>query len=110
MVTSIKMTKWSKESEEELINLIKDWLKVKGRSQSDLKESLKASSTRMQAMLEVIKQEYLNGGMQRVAYCLCKIEEDWSKGKNNIIEKEQNKDPFGQLDLLLEDIRDVCDN
>ena len=77
------MSKWSQEIEDELSLLIKEWLKQNGRSQAELKESLSASSSRMQALLEKLKKEYSEGGMRNVAYRLCEIENSWSNTKYN---------------------------
>ena len=68
--TLIPMPQWSDEIEEELILLLKDWLKAQGRTQADLKKSLDAVSTRMPALLEVLKKEFMNGGLPKVAECL----------------------------------------
>lgn len=113
--TLIAMTKWSEQIEEELALLIKDWLKAQGRTQADLQKSLKAFSMRMPALLEVLKKEYKQGGLPNVASLLCKVEENWSTHKQT----EENegthllnrpKDPFDQLDLLIEEIREDCDS
>ena len=109
------MSKWSEQIEEELVLLLKDWLKAQGRTQSDLRKSLKAASTRMPAILEILKREYSKGGLPKVAECLCNIEKDWA---NNQQQKEERElitlnspiDPFDQLDFLLEEIREDCDN
>ncbi len=103
------MSDWSKELEEELAILLKEWLKQQGRTQADLRKSLQALSTRMPALIEVLKIEYSQGGVTKLAMCLCKIEEDWSKIPPTIhVEEENSSDPLGQLDLLLEEIRDDC--
>ena len=73
------MTKWNKQIEEELTLLIKDWLKNKGRTQLDLRESLQASSSRMPALLEVLRKEYSLGGIPKIAERLCSIENDWAQ-------------------------------
>ena len=116
MVPSLMpMLQWSEQIEEELILLLKDWLKAQGRTQADLKKSLKADSTRMHALLIVLKNEYLQGGLPKVASRLCKIEETWATNIQIEKKKEDNSpeksiDPFDQLDLLLEEIRDDCDS
>ena len=115
--TLIPMPQWSDEIEEELILLLKDWLKAQGRTQADLKKSLDAVSTRMPALLEVLKNEFMHGGLPKVAECLCTIEEEWTKGNQLVGKTEVNPqkksadiDPFDQLDLLLEEIREDCEN
>ena len=105
------MYKWSKEIEEELSLLIKEWLKNTGRSQSELQESIKSNSSRMPAILEELEKEFATGGIKNVVYRLCEIEARWVKNKNIAsLSDKKNHDPFGQLDLLLDEIRDHCDN
>ena len=99
------MSQWTTEFEEELTLLIKDWLKTQGHTQADLGRILQATSTRMPAILEVLKKEHRLGGLQRMIKRLCEIEAEWTK---NSSESEKPLDPFGQLDLLLEEIRDDC--
>ena len=108
------MSNWSEQIEEELTLLLKEWLKAKGRTQADLKKSLQASSTRMPAILDVLKKEYSKGGSPNVAARLCKIEENWDNYEQPNPEEEittldSSVDPFDQLDLLLEEIRDDCE-
>ena len=102
-------------TEEELMLLLKDWLKAQERTQSDLSKSLEADSTRMPALLNALKKEYLKGGLPKVASRLCTIEESWSNNKQEDKEAETNTlknpiDPFDQLDLLLEEIREDCES
>ncbi len=114
------MPKWSKQIEEELTNLLKDWLKHHGRTQADLKNSLEVDSSRMPFLLDKLKREYDSEGSQGVMVRLCEIEREWSKNLENY-SKEQtdpkaigqdnikmHSDPFGQLDFLLQEIRDDC--
>ena len=112
VTTLIKMSQWSKHIEEELSLLLKDWLKAQGRTQGDLRKSLQAESTRMPALLEALRKEYLQGGLPNVAACLCKIEECWTNKSPQEKETDALKttiDPFDQLDLLLEKIREDCE-
>ncbi|WP_320668460.1 hypothetical protein [Prochlorococcus sp. MIT 1307] len=109
------MTKWSEQVEEELALLLKDWLKAQGRTQADLKQSLSAVSTRMPAILEALKIEYSKGGLPNVAERLCIIEADWANEKQTNNEEKattsnSSHDPFDQLDLLLEEIREDCES
>ena len=109
------MQKWTDQVEEELALLLKEWLKAQGKTQADLRKSLKAASTRMPAILEVLKSEYAKGGMPTVVANLCIIEKDWAKGQQPKLEEEIANfnspiDPFDQLDLLLDEIREDCDN
>ena len=98
------MKNWSKEIEDEMMLFLKDWLKQQGRTQADLKKQLNAETTRMPALIEVIKKEYSLGGMKRVASLLCSIEEDWSTPQENSNNKKEPNDPLGQLDLILEEL------
>lgn len=106
------MTGWSQEIEDDLGALLKDWLKHQGRTQADLRRSLRASSTRMPALLEILQKEHSLGGMQRLASRLCAIEAEWAEHEPTSIAGEDLQepvhadDPFGQLDLLLQEIRD----
>ena len=109
------MKRWTSEIETELTVLLKDWLKQQGRTQADLRRSLRASSTRMPAIMEVLEREHRLGGMPRLAARLCAIEAEWSttaqmqsgheaSGRSDL--GGADPDPFGQLDLLLQEIRD----
>lgn len=106
------MTGWSQELEDDLGALLKDWLKQQGRTQADLRRSLSATSTRMPALLTILQRDHSLGGMQRVAARLCAIEAEWadhpstSDSVETFAASEHSDDPFGQLDLLLQEIRD----
>ena len=108
MVPFIKMAQWSKEFEEEVVLLIKDWLKHHNKTQKDLRYGLNASSERMPILLEILKKDYSHGGVQKLAKRLSEIEDCWVS--NNELETTNviDRDPFGQLDLLLEEINDDC--
>ncbi len=106
--------KWSQQTEEELSLLLKDWLKAQQRTQADLRKGLNADSTRMNSIIEVLKKEYIKGGFQKVLSCLCRIEETWANNKEPQIKELEHQDkplvnPFDQLDLLLEEIREDCE-
>jgi len=103
------MSSWSPKLEEDLVNLLKDWLKQRGRTQADLRISLQAASTRMPAILDVLKKEYREGGMHKLVAKLCSIEEQWSTNLPKTTDNKSSEDRFGQLDLLLQEIRDDCD-
>jgi len=60
--------------------------------------------------LEIIKGEYKSGGIPKVASVLCRIEGKWSNHKSNIEKDENDNDPFSQLDLLMEEIQEDCNN
>lgn len=106
------MSRWNTAMEEELVAVLKDWLKHQGRTQADLRRSLRATSTRMPALLEVLEREHRQGGLAKLAARLCAIEADWSRnpaigeGLSDISSPLSEGDPFGQLDLLLQEIRD----
>ena len=106
----ITMERWNKHIEEEITLLIKDWLKQKGKTQKDLRNILNASSERMPVLIETLKTEYSSGGLPKLAGVLCSIEETWSEHNHPKEKEERNSDPFGQLDLLLEEIKEDCNN
>ena len=106
------MSRWNTAMEEELVVVLKDWLKHQGRTQADLRRSLKATSTRMPALIEVLEREHRLGGLPKLATRLCAVEADWERnpssgeGANDLSSESNDADPFGQLDLLLQEIRD----
>jgi len=107
--------KWSNQIEEELGLLLKDWLKAQQRTQADLRKVLNADSTRMPSIIEALKKEYIKGGLQEVASCLCRVEESWSQNDQanteEVLQEEKSLvNPFDQLDLLLEKIREDCES
>ncbi len=102
---------WSSQIEEELTSLLKDWLKHQGRTQADLRKSLQAMSSRMPALLEVLQREHRIGGLPKLISRLCEIEASWTKAEATVsihtAKSEQPiDDPFGQLDFLLQEIRE----
>ena len=109
MVPNLKMTKWSKETEEQLILFIKDWLKQIGKNQSDLCQCLNLSSTRMPILIEALKKEFISGGIPKVANKLCEIELFWLKNEEFVSSNIDSSDPFGQLDLLYDEICEDCE-
>ncbi len=104
------MAKWSEEIEEEITLLIKDWLKQHNKTQKDLKNGLHANSERMPALLEILKKEFSQGGLHKLAAKLCEIENQWSTNHETSSNMNIDSDPFGQLDLLLEEIEEDCNN
>ena len=71
------MLKWTKEVEEEIILLIKEWLKQHNKTQKDLRLSLNANSERMPALLEILKNDFSKGGLPTLTAKLCEIESFW---------------------------------
>ena len=104
------MSGWTPEFEADLTLLLKDWLKQQGRTQADLRRNLRAVSTRMPALLEVLEREHNMRGLAGLADRLCSVEAEWhgQPSADSVGAKTAEDDPFGQLDLLLQEIRDDC--
>ena len=102
------MAAWTPDLEAELSQLLKDWLKQQGRTQADLRRSLKAVSTRMPALLEVLEREHRLTGLSGLLARLCRVEAEWHGGADHASEAGEQSDRFGQLDLLLQEIRRDC--
>ena len=102
------MQQWSDAVENELTHLLKEWLKQQDRTQADLRRSLRATSTRMPALMEELAKEHQKGGIPQVAARLCAIEADWAKEEGDGTSDLRESDPFSQLDLLLNEIRHDC--
>lgn len=102
------MAAWTPEFEAELTTFLKDWLKQQGRTQADLRRSLRAISTRMPAILEVLQRDYREQGLAGLATRLCAVEAEWDGGQATPFEADDASDPFGQLDVLLQEIRQDC--
>ena len=100
--------RWSKDIEEDLIFLIKDWLRQTRRTQSELCECLNLPSTRIPVLIDFLKKDFSSGGIPKIANRLCEIEALWTKdegGKSKRKEIELNTS--GQLDLLDEICEDL---
>ena len=84
-----KMNKerWSKTIEEDLILLIKDWLRQTGKTQSELCQSLNLPSARMPTLIDFLKKDFVSGGIPKIASRLCEIEALWTKGEGNTSKK-----------------------
>lgn len=104
------MAAWTPEFETELTQLLKDWLKQQGKTQADLRRSLRAISTRMPSLLEVLEREHKQGGLAALATRLCRVEAEWSNSPAGGGGERETADPFGQLDLLLKEIRQDSPN
>ena len=64
----------------------------------------------MPALLEVLEREHNMRGLAGLADRLCSVEAEWhGKPSSEPAGVETaDDDPFGQLDLLLQEIRDDC--
>ncbi|WP_198949649.1 hypothetical protein [Synechococcus sp. 1G10] len=91
---------------EDLQAFLKDWLRHQGRTQADLRRALRAESIRMPVLLENLQQLHAQGGLSALADRLCGIEELWQQEEGEPGRGiADGDDPLGQLDLLLEEIR-----
>ena len=105
--------RWSKDIEEDLILLIKDWLRQTGRTQSELCQSLNLPSARIQTLIEFLKKDFFSGGIPKIANRLCEVEALWTKDQDGQSNKKQKKKEIelnatsGQLDLLDEICEDL---
>jgi len=96
---------------EDLQSFLKDWLRHSGRSQSDLRRALRAASIRMPVLLEELLRIQSREGLAGLAQKLCSIEALWlqeDQGNHPLADPADGDlggDPLGQLDLLLEEIR-----
>ena len=94
---------------EDLQGFIKDWLRHTGRTQADLRRALRASSIRMPVLLEELAAVHRREGLAGLAERLCAIESLWQgedQGEVPVSALPADlEDSFGQLDLLLQEIR-----
>ena len=107
MVPSMSKDRWSKEIEEDLILLIKDWLKQPGRPQSELCQTLNLPSARMPTLIESLKKDFNSGGIPKIANRLCEVEELWTNNGERDTKKSFELNSSGQLDLLDEICEDL---
>ena len=98
---------WSKEIEEDLILLIKDWLRQTGKTQSELCQSLGLSSSRIQTLIDFLKKDFISGGIPKIANRLCEIELLWTKDEEHKPKKNIESNTSAQLDLLDEICEDL---
>jgi hypothetical protein len=94
---------------EDLQAFLKDWLRHTGRTQSDLRRALRASSIRMSVLLEVLQRTVSQQGLPGLAEQLCQIEAGWQaedRGEPGVSAAAGLDSSLGQLDLLLQEIRD----
>ena len=101
----------SPEQLDELQSLLKDWLRLTGRTQSDLRRALRAASIRMPVLLEELQRTWTRQGAAGLAERLCAIEAQWldeepcEDGELFAATAGRLDDSMGQLDLLLQEIR-----
>ena len=107
MVPSMSKECWSTDIEEDLILLIKDWLKQTGRTQSELCQTLNLPSARMPTLIESLKKDFNSGGIPKIANRLCEVEEFWTNGRAKQTKKSFKLNSSGQLDLLDEICEDL---
>ena len=99
--------RWSKKTEEDLIILIKDWLRQTGKTQSELCQSLNLPSARMPTLIDSLKKDFNSGGIPKIATRLCEVEELWANNKVGETKKRLELNSSGQLDLLDEICEDL---
>ncbi len=107
MVSSMSKQHWAKDIEEDLVLLIKDWLRQTGRTQSELCQSLNLPSSRMPTLIDFLKKDFSSGGIPKVANRLCEVEELWKNEEGRKIKKSLELNSSGQLDLLDEICEDL---
>ena len=100
----------SPEQLDELQSLLKDWLRLTGRTQSDLRRALRAGSIRMPVLLEELHRTYSQQGAAGLAERLCAIEAQWlaedpGEEADFAAAGDRLDESMGQLDLLLQEIR-----
>ncbi len=98
---------WSKDIEEDLTLLIKDWLRQIGRTQSELCQSLNLPSARMPTLIESLKKDFKSGGIPKIASRLCEVEELWTNVGEGKTKKSFELNSSEQLDLLDEICEDL---
>ena len=107
------MASLTSEQLEDLQVFLKEWLRHSGRTQADLRRALRASSIRMPVLLEELAAVHRRDGLVGLAERLCAIESLWLEEESFDPEREAYagslsadlEDSFGQLDLLLREIR-----
>ena len=107
MVSSMNKERWSKEIEEDLILLIKDWLRHIGRTQSELCQCLNLPSARMPTLIDSLKKDFNYGGIPKIANRLCEVEALWTNAEEGKTKKSFELNYSGQLDLLDEICEDL---
>ena len=103
-------TSLSAQQLEELQLFLKDWLRHTGRTQSDLRRALRASSIRMPLLLDALQRIHSQRGLGGLAEHLCEIETLWLNEEpdpalDSAAEAVELGGAMDQLDLLLDEIR-----
>jgi hypothetical protein len=104
-------TSLNPEQLDDLQAFLRDWLRHAGRTQADLRRALRVPSIRMPVLLEELQRVHSQQGLAGLAERLCSVEALWqaedggSRGGVGGDEDDPLADSFGQLDLLLEEIR-----
>ena len=93
------MSKLTQQEEKEVINFIKDWLKVHGYTQKDLANELNIKSSRTSEIILKIKDIYKKGGIFNIAKNLIKIEQNWLKNIKAHPHGVNTTQSFNQLDI-----------
>ena len=104
------MSSLSADQLDDLQSFLKDWLRHAGRTQADLRRALRASSIRMPVLIEELRQLHARQGLLGLAERLCGIEQLWQGEERSSLDDlgdgpDDLSDSLGQLDLLLEEIR-----
>ena len=107
MVSNMNRNGWSKELEEDLILLIKDWLRQTGKTQSELCQRLKLSSARVPTLIDFLKKDFISGGIPKIVNRLCEIEALWENDESGKSKKSVDLNTSAQLDLLDEICEDL---
>jgi len=102
----------STEQLDDLQTFLKDWLRHSGRTQADLRRALRVPSIRMPVLIEELNRIHQQQGLSALADRLCAIEGLWQaeEGEGEALSSGSGasdlfSDSLGQLDLLLEEIR-----
>lgn len=103
------MASLSLEELEDLQSFLKDWLRHSGRTQADLRRALRVSSIRMPVLLEELQRIHGREGLNGLADRLCGIDLLWqdqpASEDGDDADLPDLEASLGQLDLLLEEIR-----
>lgn len=103
--------KLSQDQLDDLQLFLKDWLRHTGRTQSDLRRALRASSIRMPVLVEELQRIHSQHGLGGLAQQLCQIETLWHSedshdpSTSGVGAAHGLPDAMDQLDLLLDEIR-----